>query len=154
MSKSYITTVEIVRQDLPKNGTLSIQDAKVVLHLNWQWYFGRFSSLEQLDVLAKLLGFTYKLEEEKKTKNNGIYKTYSMSHELDNPLVGGLWKISELPEGAKPFKALSNGLIVTCYYLNDGKTIHIYRPNPNAKNNYEPLNLKDHIAYQKAHGCY
>lgn len=39
--------------------------------------------------------------------------------------------------------------IVDCYFLNDGETIHIYRPNPNAKEVYKPLSLKDHINFVK-----
>ena len=154
MSKSYITTVEIVRSDLPKNGTISIQDAKVVLHLDWNWYFGRFGSMEQLEELARFLGFTYELVEERETVNNGIYREYTMSHEIDSPCDGGFWKVSDLPEEVKPFKALSNGSIVTCYSLNDGQVIHIYRPNPNAKEVYKPLNLQDHIVHCKQYGTY
>ena len=79
---------------------------------------------------------------------------YSMSHKINDFCGGGFWKLSDLPEGAKPFKALSNGSIVTCYFLNDGKEITIYRPNPNAKEVYQPLELKEHIAHRKIYGTY
>jgi len=154
MNNSYITTVEIVRNDLPKNGTYSIQDAKVVIHRNCEWYFGRFHDMKQLQKLAELLGFSYELEEEKQTPNNGKFRRYKMSHEIDSPCGGGFWKLSDLPEGVKPFKALSNGSIVTCYFLNDGKTIHIYRPNPNAKEVYKPLGTEEHIKHCREYGTY
>lgn len=64
------------------------------------------------------------------------------------------WNTDELPDGAKPIKALSNGHIVTCYYYNDGKVVHFYRPNPNAKHVYKPLTTNDHIAHVRTYGLY
>lgn len=61
---------------------------------------------------------------------------------------------SEHLEEAKPIKALSNGSIVDCYYVNDGKDVKFYRCNPNAKKFYKPLSLEEHIAYQKQYGIY
>lgn len=62
--------------------------------------------------------------------------------------------VEQLPEGAKPIKALSNGSIVTCYFINDGKTIWIYRPNPNAHDVYKPMDLSDHLAHRRIYGSY
>lgn len=62
--------------------------------------------------------------------------------------------MSDIPENAKPFKALSNRSIVTCYFLNNGKEITIYRPNPNAKDIFIPLETKEHIAHQRMYGIY
>ena len=78
---------------------------------------------------------------------HGEYIEYRLSHSIDDN--NSFMKLSDIPNGAKPFKALSNGSIVDCYFLNDGKTIHIYRPNPNAKNVYKPLDTKDHIDFVK-----
>ena len=63
------------------------------------------------------------------------------------------WKIEDLPEGIKPIKALSNGSIVTCYYKTDKEAV-IYRPNPNAKEVYDPLETAEHIAHKKIYGTY
>ena len=57
-------------------------------------------------------------------------------------------------EQAHKFKCLSNGSIVDGFFTNDGKTIKIYRCNPNAKKFYKPLSTKKHIAYQRKHGVY
>lgn len=132
--------------------TCDKRDSLIVLHRDWQWYFGRFNNIDQLNFLSDLLGFTYELHEERNTPTNGIYKTFKMSHELNDNKH--FFKLSELPEGVKPFKALSNGSIVTCYFLNDGETIHIYRPNPNAKEVYKPLEISEHISHVKIYGSY
>lgn len=55
---------------------------------------------------------------------------------------------------AKPIKALSNGSIVDCYFINNGKRVRFYRCNPNAKDFYKPLSTEEHIMYQKEFGCY
>lgn len=51
----------------------------------------------------------------------------------------------QLPTGAKKYKWLCNGSIVDCYHTIDA----IYRPNPNCKNIYIPLDIREHIAFQK-----
>ena len=61
-------------------------------------------------------------------------------------------KKAQLPRGAKPIKALSNGSIVTCYYFRDKYNLFFYRPNPNCKQIYKPLSLKQHIKHIKKHG--
>ena len=55
---------------------------------------------------------------------------------------------------AKPIKALSNGSIVDCYFINDGERVRFYRCNPNAKDFYKPLTTEEHIKYQKEFGTY
>jgi hypothetical protein len=49
------------------------------------------------------------------------------------------WKLEELPEGCKPLEDRSNGSKVRCFAHNDGETLTIYRPNPNAKDVYIPM---------------
>lgn len=101
-----------------------------------------------LNFTEKTLGFKIKL---KQTYNNmSIYEsTYKI-------IDAYFWKITELPNRAKPIKALSNGSIVTCYYFKNYKdnTITIYRPNPNAKEVYKPLNIEEHIQHKNIYGCY
>lgn len=55
---------------------------------------------------------------------------------------------------AKKIKALSNGSIVDCLFINDGERVKFYRCNPNAKNFYKPLPLKQHIKFQQTKGVY
>jgi hypothetical protein len=175
---SYLSTIEKVDERYHRS--------YVILHKDHQWHFGDFANMDQLDMLAKTLGFNYKLMEERPflDQKNNIYRKYSISHKLISPCDGGFWKLEQLPDNAKPIKALSNGSIVTCYFTNDGESIRMYRPNPNAteenKNRYrtveeyenavknriyypnslefdavyKPLPIDQHIAHCKIYGTY
>lgn len=111
------------------------------------YHFAEMDTIEQLERFSKMLGFSYALEDVSHSAEHGKSIEYRLSHSIDDN--NSFMKLSDIPNGAKPFKALSNGSIVDCYFLNDGKTIHIYRPNPNAKNVYKPLDTKDHIDFVK-----
>lgn len=116
-----------------------------------------FESKEQLDFFAKTLGFTYELVEESawRGNENNMYREYRMNKNIVEPFgYGGFWKLEDLPEGVKPIKALNNGSIVTCYYRSLDDVIEFYRPNPNAKEVYQPLNTELHIAHRKIYGSY
>lgn len=146
MNTCYISTLDKIDKQYHRS--------HVILHRDYQWHFGDFDNMEQLQFLADTLGFTYNLEDEKAWFNGGTYRKYSMSHAIDSPCNGGFWKREDVPAEAKPIKALSNGSIVTCYFTNDGKTIRMYRPNPNAKEVYSPLPINQHIAHCKTYGTY
>ena len=137
--KNYITVVEKTSERLRSH---------VIIHNNF-YHFAEMNTTEQLERFSKMLGFTYTLEDVSKSKEYGEYRRFSMSHAIDDRCGGGFWKLSDVPENAEPLKALSNGSIVDCYFLNDGETIHIYRPNPNAKEVYKPLSTKEHIDFVK-----
>lgn len=120
---------------------------KIIIHKNWQWYFAEFDSLEQLHFFEKTIGFrTCYLGME-----NGIAR-FSLNREFREEK--DFRNLSEIPSGAKPIKALSNGSFVTCYFLNDGKIVHWYRPNPNCKNVYKPMTLQQHIKHREVYGLY
>lgn len=125
----------------------------IIIHVD-NHYFAEFDTIDQLEFFAKTLGFTYELTEERLWRDTEmIWRKYSMSHEINNN-NWYFWKLADIPENAKPIKALSNGKIVTCYFVNDGKTINFYRPNPNAKEVYKPLSIDDHIAHRRIYGLY
>ena len=130
----------------------------IIIHrhdtLGTAWIFAEFDNVAQLDFFAQTLGFTYTAEGFRETERFGIYRDYRLSHEIIDPIGGGFWSLDEIPEGAKPIKALSNGSIVTCYFTNDGETIRIYRPNPNATRVYSPLSIQDHISHNRIYGRY
>lgn len=111
-----------------------------------------FDSVEQLDFFARTVGFTYTAKSWKDTEYCGIWREYRLSHRIERN--ASFWSLDEIPDEAKPIKALSNGSVVTCYFTNDGKTIRFYRPNPNAKRVYHPLSVVDHIAHRRIYGSY
>lgn len=118
------------------------------------YYFAEFSTIDQLDFFSKTLGFTWEEVDQRETVNLGLYREFRLSHRINDSIKYSFWKLSDLPEGAKPIKAHSNGSIVTCYFTNDGETINFYRPNPNAKEVYNPLSIEEHIAHKKIYGSY
>lgn len=122
-----------------------------ILH-DGSWIFAEFDTKEQLDAFAKTIGFEYEQIDEKPWFLGGIYRRYAMNKSISDGFH--FWKLEDLPEGARPILALSNGSIVTCYYLSTENTIEFYRPNPNAKEVYNALPTFEHIAHQRRFGSY
>lgn len=112
-----------------------------------------FDNIKQFDFYKKTLGFQIELVERMNEGTEKEVKIYRSNYKI---IDDSFWKLEELPKRAKPIKALSNGSIVTCYYFKDYKsnTITIYRPNPNAKDVYKPLELEEHINHKKIYGTY
>ena len=113
------------------------------------YFFGVFTSRDSLERFARKIGFSFKLYE----KSTGLV-TYECDRSFRSAGSGGFWSLDEIPEGAKPIKALSNGSIVDCFFTNDGNEVVFYRPNPNAKDVYKPLALRDHIEYTIRNGTF
>ena len=57
------------------------------------------------------------------------------------------WRMEEIPENTIKYTDLSNGSLVDCYYTNENDIYTLYRPNPNAKEVYKPMELKQHIEF-------
>ena len=144
MSMDFISIVE--------RTNYNIHRSTIIIHEAGGFYFAEFDTMEQLDFFARTLGFTYTLREERKNTQCGLWQIFDIDRKIDDSCAGGFWKLSDLPEGAKTIKALSNGSIVTCYFTNDGETITMYRPNPNAKEVYKPLSIDLHIAHRRIYG--
>lgn len=128
----------------------------VKMYNNTMFNIASFNNIEQFELYQKTLDFKIELLEvvnEGTEKEVQIYKT---DYKIVDYFTGGFWKLEEVPAKAKPFKALSNGAIVTCYHYKNSKnkTITIYRPNPNAKEIYKTLGINEHIAHTKIYGCY
>ena len=122
----------------------------------YMYHLASFSNVEQLEMFLQRMGVTYTYE---KTLNEGdeeneikIYKTNYAILDARVPF----WRLEDLPKNAIKFKALSNGEIVDCYFkkFKRTKTIYIYRPNPNAKEIYNPLPLQEHRAFKLLYGTY
>ena len=62
------------------------------------------------------------------------------------------WKLEELPEIAIKYKGLCNGSVVDCYYIHTENGSKIYKPNPNAKEVYKPLQVDEHMEFIKNYG--
>lgn len=126
-----------------------------IIHQNyWSgWNFASFDRKDQLDYFANTIGFSYALVKQDNWRGtNKIYREYSMDKYFVD--AGYFWKLDELPENVKSIYALCNGSLVTCYYRTLDDRIEFYRPNPNAKEVYQPLSLDRHIMHQKIYGIY
>lgn len=62
------------------------------------------------------------------------------------------WSLDDLPTNRTPFTGLCNGSYVTCYMAYDEDGTHVYRPNPNATDVYNPLPLEERIKFAKEFG--
>lgn len=140
----YLSTIE---------KTLEQHRSHFIIHLN-NFYFAEFETGAQFDFFAQTVGLVQMEKiEERELINDNIYRAFRLNCSIDD--TKSFWTLAEVPEGAKPIKALSNGSIVTCYYINDGETLHFYRPNPNAPRSiYNPLPLNDHLSHVRVYGLY
>lgn len=112
-----------------------------------------FDTVQQLEFFMRTVGMDFTMEEWKEIPEYGFWRRGSTSHRLvTHPKY--FWSMEEIPADARPIKALSNGSIVTCYFTNNGETVTIYRPNPNAHAVYQPLTIEEHIAHRNIYGLY
>lgn len=99
-----------------------------VVVLNEDRYIGEeFKTIKRFKEWSAYVGLTYHKEDSER---------YFANQFLESKCF---WSTDELPEGCKPIKAYCNGNKVRCYVHNDGTTITYYRPNPNAKEVYVPM---------------
>ena len=85
----------------------------------------------------------------KQSENDSIEygKTESFIAKNITLLEQSFWEIADIPENAQLYKDLSNGSLVDCYYTKENDVYTVYRPNPNAKNVYKPMEIEQHIHF-------
>ena len=117
--------------------------------LNSGWSIGTFYNKGQLDRYARMFGFSYRCVEK-----DSRCSYYVCDKAIVDDLSGGFTSLGQLPAGVKPFKALSNGSIVDCYYLVSDCGITIFRPNPNYPEVYSPMCIDEAIRFHRRNGIY
>lgn len=101
--------------------------SKVVITTPDGYIFKEFETIKRFREWAEYVGLTYH------KRSDGTYWT-------DQFLKDRFFcSEQELPEGCKPIALKSNGSRVLGYVRNDGVTITYFRPNPNAKEVYIPM---------------
>lgn len=99
-----------------------------------------FCSVKAFKAWAEYVGFGY---EKLGQAWNGVISRRGKQNITDRLF----WTMDDLPDGAKPLFAMSNGSMVQCYVSNDGDTITTWRPNPNSKAVFNPLPFEEAKRY-------
>lgn len=128
----------------------------IIIMKDYMFYLAEFNNMDQFNFFLDTLGIKFILDEIRDEGTEKELKIGYLDYLIQDDFVGGFWDLSNLPKNRKPIKGLSNGSIVTCYFSKDSRSKKItwYRPNPNAKNVYKPLEIEEHIAHQKIYGSY
>lgn len=114
------------------------------------WHQASFDNEKQVKKFFK----RFKIKIEKEYTTGKDYQSYIINKNLNFINCQSFWKLSEIPKHAKKIKALSSGAIVTCYYTDENNTITMFKPNPNSKEVYKPLKLKQQIKHISKYGIY
>lgn len=133
--------------------------ARYIIHRG-EWHFAEFETGEQLDFFMNTTGVYMGIVTDRhytSTEPDGtpcnLYQRSTLTISYIEELF--FWTKDEIPKNAKPIKALSNGSIVTCYFIKRKDTLYFYRPNPNASRDiYNPLPLEQHINHVRIYGLY
>ena len=121
---------------LPRRYEVIVYDGGI-----YNYHLTSFNDFEKIKSLLSILGIEYQL---KRSEENFIeYETSTIYKSVY------FWDKESLPSNALHIKGLSNGSIVDCYFTNIDDVLTVYRPNPNNKDIYKPLPLKEHIEYCK-----
>lgn len=117
------------------------------------FYIASFDSANQFELFLKRFNIKLRYDRTVTVEGKGTFKYYETSKIIKDSKPH-FWHKNDVPKNALPIKALSNGSIVDCYYELSDYEVTFFRPNPNAKDIYKPLELSEHIAHQKIYGCY
>jgi hypothetical protein len=131
------------------------REEKIIIHDGWEWHIGMIHNEKQLKEVLNFLEIELtEIEHEVEYNTTGKIIFYNLSKNINSPCDGGFWNIEQLKEMSrgqklKKFKGLSNGSLVDCYIGIGENVIDIYRPNPNAKEVYNKMELSDELNYRR-----
>ena len=133
MSRIWLATYE-----MPKNQYTNILTKGA-------YAYTAFRTDKGLNDFIKRTGTDFVKQNEAMTADYGkVQRFVAENIEIQEKLF---WKMEDIPENAVKYTDLSNGSLVDCYYTNESNVYTQYRPNPNAKEVYKPMGLKQHIEY-------
>ena len=95
-----------------------------------------FRTEEEFNAYLQRTGLTVEFRSEFESKECGHTELYSLIGCYHDALF---WSMNEIPEDAQKFIGLSNGSYVNCFYADVDGIRTIFRPNPNAKEVYKPV---------------
>ena len=100
-----------------------------------------FRSVKAFKAWAEYVGFDYE-------RFGQSYDGIICRRGRQNIVGRYFWHKEDIPDGARPYYDLCNGSMVRCYAANDGETITVLRPNPNAKEVFNPLAYEEAKTYE------
>lgn len=133
------------------------REEKIIVHDGWEWHMGCVQNEEELKKMLDFLEIELTtVDHEVEYDTTGKIVFYNLSKNINRPCMGGFWDLEQLEEvfkdkKVKKFKGLSNGSLVDCYAVIGEDIVDIYEPNPNAKNVYVEMEIKDEIKFRKTH---
>ena len=133
-----MTNLWLVTYEIPKN------QYKHIL-TKGAYAYTAFRTDKGLSDFIKRTGTDFTKQNEVMTADHGKVQSFTAENiEIQEKLFRTM---EEIPENAVKYTDLSNGSLVDCYYTNENNIYTQYRPNPNAKEVYKPMGLKQHIEY-------
>lgn len=147
-TRTYLTVVE---------KTCERHRSNYILHDGWQWYHADFNNQEMMMDLLKFFECKITEVETHYNTDTGKFIIYNVSKDIISRHSDYFWTLEQVMERIngrryKNFIGLSNGSLTTCYAVfNDDDTVEILRPNPNAKEVFEKMELGKEIEYRKNH---
>lgn len=139
---------EVIIYKKPEQNTPgNINGYKVVI-----WRLGRSFHMASFDTIEQFANFCQKFKILLKPRyESDSVEVFETNKTIDDGHIP-FWKLSELPKGAKKHLLYSNGSVVVGYYKNTKNKLLFYRPNPNAKDIYKPVNDKQRQAHRAKFG--
>ena len=133
-----MTKLWLVSYEIPANQYRHILTKDV-------YSYTAFRTDKGLNDFIKRTGANFIKHSEVMTADHGKVQWFAAENiEIQEKLF---WKMEDIPENAVKYTDLSNGSLVDCYYTNENNIYTQYRPNPNAKEVYKPMGLKQHLEY-------
>ena len=129
------------------------REKEIIIHDGWDYHIGEIQNKEQLNNFLNFFNIDFTgvhQEIEHETTGKIIYYNLSKNIINSNKSFWSLEELKELSNGAelKKVKGLSNGSIVDCYSEIKENEVIIYRPNPNAKEVYQPMEFNEEMNYR------
>lgn len=117
----------------------------IIYMIGYYFHFKNFDTVYQLRTFCEMLGVS--LIPDGEVDGGLLFRTNKVLTNAALPF----WHKSDLPRGCMKVKGMSNGSVVDCYIKSTRDKVTVYRPNPNAKAVFKPMDLHNQIQYKKTH---
>lgn len=150
-----MTMVSISQYTSSPYGSIS-RKSRIIIHDGPMYEIGCVHDERELQELLYFLGAKMHKLDERHDGDIGDVVFYQLDKSIKDDSSGGFMSLEELEKKTdgrtlKKVKGLSNGSIVDCYVEILHDIVNIYRPNPNAKEVYKPMDFDTEMEYRINH---